>query len=365
MDAADLRGLGAVDVAAEDLIGQLIETAHEAGAAGKKNSRADRVDRSLGQLAQHQAQSFFQALADRFVEHGAAHLDFGETAIVVEARGPDRFRRITRGIALSDLELLSFGKRQARDEVNVVGHMIAANRNAARSGDHAAEVERVIGRAATDVDDQGAIFAVLAVERHLRGGNRRKDDVVDLERHFPDELDAVLDARADAMDDMEIRLHGFAKEPHRRGRVLQPIEPVVADDRVDVNMVGRDVDLAGNRAILFDMLGADDRFAIRQTVGAAVVHALDVRAGDRQINAADFHIGGVLGLGQRVAQAGAGLRVIEDLTLAHAGTFCLADAENLDRAVGLDLADHETGLAGADFDSDMNFATSSHGCAGE
>ena len=89
MDAADLRWFGAVDVAAEDLIGQLVETAHEAGAAGEENTSADRVDRSLGQLAQHEAQSFFQSLADRFVEHGAAHLDFGETAIVVEARGAD------------------------------------------------------------------------------------------------------------------------------------------------------------------------------------------------------------------------------------------------------------------------------------
>ena len=96
-----------------------------------------------------------------------------------------------------------------------------------------------------------------------------------------------------------------------------------------------------------------------------MVHALNVGTGDRQINAADFHIGGILGLGERVAQAGAGLRVIEDLTLAHAGAFCFADAKDLDRTVGLDLADHEAGLAGANFNSDMNFAASSHGCAGE
>ena len=39
------------------------------------------------------------------------------------------------------------------------------------------------------------------------------------------QLDAVLDAGADAVDDVEIRLHGFSEKPDRRGRVLESVEP--------------------------------------------------------------------------------------------------------------------------------------------
>jgi hypothetical protein len=55
---------------------------------------------------------------------------------------------------------------------------------------------------------------------------------------------------------MEIRLHGFAEEADGRGRVLESVEPVVADDRVEINVVLRDVDLAGDGAGFLDVLGA-------------------------------------------------------------------------------------------------------------
>ena len=238
--------------------------------------------------------------------------------------------------------------------------MIAADGDAAGRGDHAAEIERVVGGAAADVDDQRAAFALLAVERHLGGGDRGKDDVIHFQRHFADQLDAVLNARADAVHDVEIRLDGFPEKPDRRGRVLEAVEPVVPDDRVEIDVVLRDVDLAGDGAGFLDVFGGDDRFAIRQAEGAAVVDALDVGAGDGEKHAADFHIAGVLGLGERVLEAGAGLRVIVDLALADTGAFGLADAEDFDGAVRLHLADDHAGLAGADFESDVDFRATCH-----
>jgi hypothetical protein len=161
--------------------------------------------------------------------------------------------------------------------------------------------------------------------------------------------------------DVEIRLDGFAEEPDRRGGVFEAVEPVVADDRVEIDVVLRDVDLAGDGAGLLDVLRGDDRLAVRQAEGAAVVDALDVGAGDGEKHAADLHIAGVLRLGERVLQAGAGLRVIVDLALADAGAFGLADAEDLHGAVRLHLADHHAGLAGADFESDVDFRATCHG----
>ena len=81
---------------------------------------------------------------------------------------------------------LRLGKRQAGDEVDVVGDVVAADRDAAGRGDRAVQIERVVGGAAADVDDQRAAFALLAVERHLGGGDGRENDVIDLQRHFAD-----------------------------------------------------------------------------------------------------------------------------------------------------------------------------------
>ena len=267
---------------------------------------------------------------------------------------------IGRGVAFGDFQAFRFGKRQAGDEVDVVGDVVAADRDAAGGGDRAAEIERVVGGAAADVDDQRAAFALLAVERHLGGGDGGEDDVIHFQRHFADQLDAVLDAGADAVDDVEIRLDGFAEQADRRGRVFEAVEPVVADDRVEIDVVLRDVDLAGDGAGLLDVFGGRHRLAIRQAEGAAVVDALDVGAGDGEEHAADFHIAGVLRLGQRVLEAGAGLREIIDLALADAGGFGLADAEDFDGAVRLHLADDHAGLAGADFESDVDFRATCH-----
>ncbi len=136
--------------------------------------------------------------------------------------------------------------------------------------------------------------------------------------------------------------------------MFESVEPVIADDRVEVNVVLRDVDLAGDGAGFLDVFGGDDGFAVREAESAAVVDAGDVGAGDGEEDAADFDIAGVLGFGEGVFEAGAGLRVVVDLAFADAGAFRFADAEDLDGAVRLDLTDDHAGFAGADFKSDVN-----------
>ena len=110
-----------------------------------------------------EAQGFLQSLADDFVQDGAAYLHFGEAAVVGEPCGADRAQRIGGGVALADLEFLGFGKRQAGDEVDVVGDVVAADGDAAGCGDGSVQIECVVGRAAADVDDQRAALALLAV----------------------------------------------------------------------------------------------------------------------------------------------------------------------------------------------------------
>ena len=79
---------------------------------------------------------------------------------------------------------------------------------------------------------------------------------------------------------------------------------------------------------------------------------------------ANLHVTGVFGFDQSVLHTGTSLREIEDLAFADAGGLRQSDAEDFHRAVGLHFADDHAGLAGSDFETDVNFRTC-HGAGAE
>ena len=72
---------------------------------------------------------------------------------------------------------------------------------------------------------------------------------------------------------------------------------------------------------------------------AAVVEAAQMRAGHAEINAADLHVGHLLGLDDGVAHAFLGERRVHDLALAHPARGRLAEADDIQRAIGVLFAD--------------------------
>ena len=64
-------------------------------------------------------------------------------------------------------------------------------------------------------------------------------------------------------------------------------------------------------------------------------------AAHAQINAADLHIGHLLGLGDGRAQIFLDLFRVADFALAHAPRTRLAKADDVQRAIGILLADHD------------------------
>ena len=93
-------------------------------------------------------------------------------------------------------------------------------------------------------------------------------------------------------------------------------------------------------------VGGDDR------MHAAVVEAAHVAAGDAEIDAADFDIGHLLGFDNGVAHVLLGSGRIGDFAFAHAAGAGLAEADDVQRAVGAEFADHGADLGGADFQPD-------------
>ena len=241
--------------------------------------------------------------------------------------------------------------------MDVVGDVVAAHRNAAGRLDRPVLIEHVVGGAAADVDHQRAALLRLAVERDLGGRDRREDQIVDVERHLAHALDLVFNPRPDPVNDMKVGIDRLSGQPDRRGRVFEAVHPEAADDMMKIDVIGRDGHRPGDLLRLLHVGRGDHRLVVGQAEAAAVVHALDVRAGDGEVDAADLDIAGVLRLDQRILHAGADLGEIVDLPLANTNRLRLADAEDFDGAVRLHFADHHANLAGADFESDVDLGT--------
>ena len=97
---------------------------------------------------------------------------------------------------------------------------------------------------------------------------------------------------------------------------------------------------------------------------AAVVETAQMPAGHAEINAADFHVGHLLGLDDGVAHAFLGQRRVHDLTLAHAARRRLAEADDVQRAVGILLTDDCANFRRADFKADNDVCVIKHFSSG-
>ena len=90
---------------------------------------------------------------------------------------------------------------------------------------------------------------------------------------------------------------------------------------------------------------------------AAIVEALDVRAGDADVNAANHDVALLFGIDHRFVHAFHRRLEIDDLAFAHAARRRLADTENLDRAIGPAFADDDANLRCANFETDHQITT--------
>jgi hypothetical protein len=85
---------------------------------------------------------------------------------------------------------------------------------------------------------------------------------------------------------------------------------------------------------------------------AAIVETADVWTGDAEINAANFHIGHLLGLDDRIADVFLGEIEVDNFPLAHAAGFRLAEADDAERAGFVDFADDGAYFGSADIQPD-------------
>ncbi len=77
------------------------------------------------------------------------------------------------------LHILGLGKGQAQSMRNILGDVIAADRQHHRMPHVAIDVDRQVGRAAADVADRHTHLALLLGQHHLAGGQRVEHELLD------------------------------------------------------------------------------------------------------------------------------------------------------------------------------------------
>ncbi len=289
---------------------------------------------------------------DDRVEHLALDFLAGESGLVLELHRLAGQRLADDHAAFLDFQFLRLRHRNAQAERDVVGHVIAADRHRPALLHRAIDIDHVVGRAAAHVHHERAERFLILIEHDLRGRERAEDDV----EHFrPDLLHAahaVFDPRGDAVDDVKIRLELAPEHADRIEHAVLAIDVIMLEQRVHEHVRRGNAHLARAGLHVFEILLANFVALLGQVHRAAVVEALDVAAGDREINAADHHVAFFLRIHERLAHALARGFKIDDLALAHAARRRLAHAENADRAVALRLADDGADFRSSDLESD-------------
>src|SRR5215469_8253084 len=123
-----------------------------------------------------------------------------------------------------------------------------------------------------------------------------------------------------------------------------------------------DADFARVDLYILDILFIDLVTILRQHDTAAIVEALNVRAGHGDIDAADHDVALFFRVDDCFLDAFHGRLEVDDFAFAHAARWRLPDPENLECAVGLSFAYDDTNFRCSDFETDHEVAASHSGC---
>ena len=274
--------------------------------------------------------------------------------LVLHHHGIARNRAADRAASLVNLQSLRLAHRDAQAEREIVRDVVAADAEHSALLHCAARIHDEARRAAADVHHDCARGLLVRIEHRLRCGVRGEDDVLDLDVEIDHALEAVADARGDAMHDVKVRLQLAPVHADGVQNSVLPVHVVVLENRVDEHVLRRDR-RRSRRLLHSGKIAAVNLLALlRQRERAPVVIALDVPARDAEIDVLNHHVALLLRVRERLADALAASLDVHDLALANAARRRLAHTEDLDRPVAFQLRGDRAHLRGADFKPDDN-----------
>ena len=286
------------------------------------------------------------------IEHAAFDVPSGEGRVLDFDRAARRGRS-RRHVGMLGLDLFGPFGRNAEADGNVVGDVVAPDGQNARVHHCAVAKKDVIGRSATDVDDQSAELPLAMVEDGVRGGHRTHHNVVDLEVGLADAAQVVLDARLRTVHDMELGLEPAPDHAERTGHALLPVDVVALDDGVQEHIAGRNRDLEGALLDLVDVLVLDLVALLWNQDPPSLIQSIQMRPGHGSHDLGDFAIRLLFRRRDRVVEAERDLAEINNLALAHAARGRFARTDDAEESVAACLSDDRGDLCRSDLQSYM------------
>ena len=179
--------------------------------------------------------------------------------------------------AVFELEFFRAAQRHFQAVGQVVGNMVAANRQNAGVPDDAVGINDVIGRAAADVNDQRAEFLLFVGQQRERRGEAVENNFVHFQLQTFDEADGVLEAVRVAVNDVDVHFEPRAEHPDGiRDAVLAVHKKMLADGVNDV-VFGRQIDRLRVFDHVLDVVLGNFAVGGNHRMHAAIVEAADVR----------------------------------------------------------------------------------------
>ena len=244
------------------------------------------------------------------------------------------------------LDLLGIVGRGAQGHGDVVGHLIARDRDHRGVVNGAVDEDRDVGGPAADVGQAHPQLLFVVGQDRLAGGELLEDHVVHLEPAAAHAFHDVLGGAHGPGDEMDLGLQPHAGHPHRLPDPLLLVDDELLGEDVQDLLVGRDRHRARGVDDAIDVAVGD--LAVADRDDPVRIEAADMAAGDPGIDRSDLAAGHELGLFDGPLYGlHRGLDVDHD-ALSEAARRIGADPDHLDRAIAGGLPDDRDHLGGAD-----------------
>ena len=128
-----------------------------------------------------------------------------------------------------------FGARHRNPQPhrNIIGDVIAADRESAALFYRAVDIKDVIGCAAADIDDKRAEIFLVLREHNLSGCEGAEDDVLHFERQFFNAPNCVLNSRPHTVNNVEVGLELLAEHADGIEHAVLPVDVIMLNNRVE------------------------------------------------------------------------------------------------------------------------------------
>ena len=251
-------------------------------------------------------------------------------------------------------------RRCAQAHRDVVGHLVAGNRNHRGVTNRAAGEHGDIGRAAADVDQADAQFLFVIGQHGITGSELLEHDVVDRQAAALHALDDVLRGALGARHDVHLGLETHARHADRLADAFLIIDDEFLRQDVQDLLVGRNRHGARRIDHAIDVIGR--HFLVADRDDAVRVETAHMTAGNARVHRMNFATGHQLGFFDGALNRLHGGLDIHHHAFLQTARRMRADADHLDAAVVRDLADdgHHLGRADVETDDQVAVALSRH-----